>query len=161
MTESKVTRRAADLLQRLVNRVSHSTGASLAVMQSAELTLPQVLVLSRVAHGTAASTSTLAAAAGGSLPAASQMIDRLVRQGYLKRHQDGVDRRRSFLSVTLRGRAVLRKLAESRVTEYASGLDRASPKRLRELEKILRLILIELEADVPALSGGKPRGRTR
>lgn len=160
MTESKVTVRAAEFLQRLVNRVSHSTGASLAVMQSAELTLPQVLVLSRVAHGTAASTSTLAAAAGGSPAAASQMIDRLVRLGYLKRHQDGVDRRRSFLSVTSRGHAVLRKLAAARVAEYASGLDRASPKRLRELEEILRLLLIELEEDAPAARSESDSGRT-
>ena len=114
-------------------------------MQSAELTLPQVLLLSRVAHGAAASTSALAAAAGGSLPAASQMIDRLVRLGYLKRTEDAIDRRRSFLTVTSRGQAVLRKLAAARIAEYARGLARASPKRIRELERSLRLILIEFE----------------
>lgn len=145
MTESKAAP-AADLLQRLVNHVSHSTGASLAVMQSAALTLPQVLLLSRVAHGAAASTSALAAATGGSLPAASQMIDRLVRQGYLKRTEDAIDRRRSLLTVTSRGRTVLRRLAAARTAEYARGLARASPKRIRELERSLRLILTELKS---------------
>ena len=145
MTESKTRARVANLLLRLVNHVSHSTGASLAIMRSAGLTLPQVLLLSRVEHGAAASTSTLAAAAGGSLPAASQMIDRLARQGYLERHQDAIDRRRSLLTVTSRGRIVLRRLSDARVAEYAHGLARASPKRVGELERILRLLLTDLE----------------
>lgn len=161
MTESKGLERVAELLQRLVNRVSHSTGASLAVMHSAELTLPQVLLLNRVAHGAAASTSTLAAAGGGSAAAASQMIDRLVRQGYLRRHQDAADRRRSFLSVTSRGHTVLNKLAAARIIEYASSLNRASPKRLRQLERVLRPLLIELEAFAPAPSGKNTIGQTR
>jgi DNA-binding MarR family transcriptional regulator len=164
MTESKVgghrastlTARAAALLQRLVNQVSHSTGASLAVMQSAGLTLPQVLLLNRVMHGVAASISSLAARTGGSLPAVSQMIDRLVRQGYLVRHQDASDRRRGVLTVTSRARAVLRRLAAARAAEYARGLGRVSPKHIGSLERVLGPLVAELESS--AILSGETRG---
>jgi len=148
MSESKPVRAAA-LLQRLVNHISHSTGTSLAIMESAQLTLPQVLLLNRVAGGAAVSTSTLAAAADRSLPAASQMIDRLVRQAHLQRHHDEIDRRRSSLSVTSSGRAVLRRLVAARNADYAHGLAPLSPKRIAELERILRQLLIELDPPVP------------
>ncbi|MGH7615603.1 MAG: MarR family transcriptional regulator [Gemmatimonadaceae bacterium] len=157
MNESKAPTRVAGLLERLVNHVSHSTGASLAVMQRAELTLPQVLLLNRVAHGAAASTTALAASTGGSLSAVSQMIDRLVRQGFLTRHRDAADRRRGVLQVTPSARAVLRRLAAARRAEYAQGLGRASPKRLGMLERVLEPLVTELDAT----SAGRSELRAR
>lgn len=55
-----------------------------------------------------------------SLPAASRMVDDLVRRGFVQRAEDAEDRRMKRVSVTEAGRTVIRRLNASRLT----GLDR-------------------------------------
>jgi DNA-binding MarR family transcriptional regulator len=145
-------------LLRLVNRVAHRHGASLAVMQEAALTLPQVLLLSRVAEGHARIPSELAAVSGGSLPAVSQMIERLVRQQYLARGEDPTDRRRKTLSATPAAQAVLLRLAAARAAEYGEGLAPLSAERLRALAAVLEAVLAELGRDTAFAGSSAPGG---
>ncbi len=54
-----------------------------------------------------------------SLPAASRTVDDLVRRGMVTRHEDEEDRRMKRVSLTDRGRAVIRELNAARL----SGLE--------------------------------------
>lgn len=63
-----------------------------------------------------------------SLPAASRMVDDLVRRGFLERHEDTEDRRMKRISLTDDGRAVIRKINAARLNglqEFIDGLDEA------------------------------------
>src|SRR5258708_2930726 len=91
---------AGAALRRLVDLVSHRSGLALALMNEAAITLPQVLLLSHVERRGSASPSELAEAMHASLSAVSQMIDRLVRQGFLHRADDPGDRRRKSVTAT-------------------------------------------------------------
>jgi DNA-binding MarR family transcriptional regulator len=99
--------RAGELLRRLVDRISHRSGAALALMARAEVTLPQLLLLARVERLGTATPSAVAEASGASLPAVSQMIERLVKQGLLARSEHAGDRRRRTLAVPPRGKRLL------------------------------------------------------
>src|SRR2546423_8684524 len=81
------TSRAAVALRRLVDRVSHRSGLALATMSDASVTVPQVLLLNHVTHGRATSASELATVMRVSLPAVSQMIDRLAPPGFVQRRE--------------------------------------------------------------------------
>jgi DNA-binding MarR family transcriptional regulator len=54
-----------------------------------------------------------------SLPAASRTVDDLVRRGMVQRHEDEADRRMKRISLTDRGRSVIRRLNAARL----SGLE--------------------------------------
>jgi DNA-binding MarR family transcriptional regulator len=136
---------AGTALRRLVDLVSHRSGLALAAMSEASVTLPQVLLLNHVERRGSASPTDLAEAVHVSLPAASQMIDRLVKQGLLSRTEDPVDRRRKSLATTARARSLLRKLGTSRSADYELGLAAVSPELLRQLAALLERVVLEIE----------------
>jgi DNA-binding MarR family transcriptional regulator len=137
--------RTGELLRRLVDRISHRSGAALAIMEQAGLTLPQLLLLARVARLGRASLSALAEASGASLPAASQMSERLVRQGLLARADDPADRRRRALAPTRRGREVLARVGAARAADYAVSLEAVPAPLLRALAEALAPIVERIE----------------
>jgi DNA-binding MarR family transcriptional regulator len=134
---------AGEALQRLVNLVSHRTGATIAIMSEAAVTLPQVLALSRVEAAGSASPSDLAP--GASPPAASQMIDRLVQQGLLHRAEDPVDRRRKTITLTAAARGFLEKLEAARAADYELGLAPLGAEARSALTAALQQAAAEVE----------------
>ncbi len=137
--------RAGEALRRLVDLVSHRSGLALSVMSEAAVTLPQVLLLNQVERREATSPSEIAAAMRASLPAASQMIDRLVQQGLLERAEDAEDRRRKTLATTVPARALLRKLREARGGDYERGLAPVDEKLLAEMVRLIERVVAQLE----------------
>ncbi len=137
---------AGALLRRLVDRISHRSGAALAILATAEVTFPQLILLARVQRLGTASLSALAEVSGASLPAASQMIDRLVRLGMLARADDPADRRRRALALTARGRELLARVAAARAADYAESLAGLPPALLRALAGALAPAVEALEA---------------
>ncbi len=148
--------RVGELLRRLVDHISHRSGAVLALMGEAGITLPQLLLLARVGPRGSALPSRLAAAAGASLPATSQMLERLVAQGLVSRGEDAADRRRRTVVLTARGRRLLEQVAAARAAEYAQGLAGAPPRLLERLAEALEPILALAE-----VAGGPARGNDR
>ena len=69
--------RTGDALRRLVDLVSHGSGAVFTLMNDASITLPQVLLISRVEKFGSASLSDLAEGSTASAAALSQMIELL------------------------------------------------------------------------------------
>jgi DNA-binding MarR family transcriptional regulator len=137
--------RAGDALRRLVDLVSHGSGAVFMVMSDASVTLPQVLLISRVEKAGSASLSDLAEGSTASTAALSQMIERLVQQGLLDRAEDPVDRRRKAVRVTSRARAFLRKLEAARSADYELGLASLGDELRARLAAVLERAIAEIE----------------
>lgn len=138
-------RRLGDLLQDLVNRISHRSGKTLAIMNEALVTLQQVLLLNRIAERSGNSTSSeLAAALHMSLPSVSQMIDRLHQLGLVDRAEMSEDRRKRRIRLTPRGSELLTRIRKARSAEYEAGVVRLSPQLRADLEAVLKRALDEL-----------------
>ena len=141
---SSKTDEVGALLLALVDRVSHRGGDTLALLNEAGLTLPQVLFLTRLRQAGQSTPSELAERLNMSLPATSQMVDRLFKLDFLTRSEDEDDRRRKRLAVTPAGERMLDKLARARAAEYATGTARLSPAVRRELAAALAKAVREL-----------------
>ncbi len=136
---------AGDALRRLVDLASHSAGLALALMNDASVTLPQVLLMSRVDQFGSASLSDLAEGLSASTAALSQMIERLVRQGLLHRAEDVTDRRRKAIGLTPRARALLRNLEAARSRDYDVGLAVVAHELRAQLATVLEQVVAEIE----------------
>lgn len=137
--------RGGDALRRLVDLVSHGAGLALALMNDAAVTLPQVLLMSRIERFGSASLSDLAQGAGVSPAALSQMIDRLVRQGLLDRTEDAFDRRRKAIRLTPPAHEFLRKLEAARSAEYQLGLSLLDQELQEELAAVLERVIASID----------------
>jgi DNA-binding MarR family transcriptional regulator len=141
-----------DLLQEFVNRISHLQGNTLAVLTEESVTLHQVLLLRRMMQLGESSPSDLATVMRMSLPAVSQMIDRLFALGLVTRTEATDDRRRKRIAVTGKGESLLARLRRARATEYASGTSRLSPTVRSELISVLGKALRELPEEAHAFA---------
>jgi hypothetical protein len=77
-----------------------------------------------------------------SLPAASRMVDDLVRRGFVERHEDHEDRRMKRVRVTESARAVIRSINAARLSgleQFALGLTDAERRALADaLDELLK-----------------------
>ena len=133
-----------ELLLALVDRVSHRGGDTLALMNEAGMTLPQLLFLARLRQAGVCTASELADRLNMSMPAVSQMVDRLFRLGLLTRAEDAEDRRRKQLATTPRADTLLDKITRARAAEYSKGTARLSPAVRKELATALQKAVREL-----------------
>ena len=133
------------LFSELVNRVSHGSGDTLRIMAEAQVTLQQVLLLTRLRETGSSSASDLAAMLRLSLPAVSQAVDRLVRMELVSRMEDGADRRRKRIATTAKANALLERLSRARANDYDIGLSRLPQKTQERFEQLLREALGQLQ----------------
>jgi DNA-binding MarR family transcriptional regulator len=106
-----------------------------------ELTLTQIKLLHHLEQAEA--PLTLKEAAGlvrVSLPAASRLVDDLVRRGFAQRDEDLVDRRMKRVSLTNDGRAVIRRLNAARL----SGLQEFTETLTDDERELLQTALSKL-----------------
>ncbi len=147
--------RLGGLIERFVNAVSHPRGRALAFLSEAAVTVDQAILLHHAASPGSTAT-TLAAQMNLSLPSMSQMIERLVKLGYLERLADPADRRRKIIVVTSQGKVLLAEFREIRSAEYAFGTARLRPSTKRILAEALTRVLTELN-DVDSDDRRDPR----
>jgi DNA-binding MarR family transcriptional regulator len=133
-----------DLLQGLVNLVSHRGGQTLTIMNEASVTLQQVILLSRLAESGMSTASELAATLGMSMSSVSQMIDRLFQLDLVTRAEMLEDRRKKQIALTPKGRALLHRLHEARSAEFEAGVARLPPQLRADLTLVLARALREL-----------------
>lgn len=107
-------------------------GRSLPLLHAAKLTTPQLAALEFVFERR--TISTVASYLGLSRPATSQMIQKLVRRGLIRRSEGAIDRREKTVALTAKGKALLKKIAAARSARFAksvSVLPRRSASRLK------------------------------
>jgi DNA-binding MarR family transcriptional regulator len=146
-----------DLLEQFVNRISHQQGKTLTVLTDESVTLQQVLLLRRVEQTGKCTPSEIAARMRMSLPAVSQMIDRLFVLGFLVRTESPNDRRRKDVAVTPRGGRLLRRIRKARASEYAAGVAALPPGLRSDLAILLRKALAGLPDESDALERAASR----
>jgi len=146
-------------LQRLINLISHRSGKVISIMNEASVTLPQVLLMNRIAAIGATSPSDIALEAQASAPAASQMIERLFRQGLLRRIEDPSDRRRKVISLSPAARSLLRKLEAARAADYELGLATLGADLKSAMAALLRQAADELQGAPSSARGVRSAAR--
>jgi DNA-binding MarR family transcriptional regulator len=92
-----------------------------------------------------------------SLPAVSQMIERLFLLGLITRTEAPDDRRRKNLALTQKGQTLLHRVRKARAAEYAAGTAGLSPELRKQLSRLLRKALAELTEESRAVSPAKTR----
>lgn len=98
-----------------------------------ELTYAQAQVLFYVHRHAGCLVSAVARAYAVTLPAASQIVDRLADKRFLTRHHDPADRRVTRLRLTREGNALARELEAIQVAGLAAALGRLTPEARRKL----------------------------
>jgi DNA-binding MarR family transcriptional regulator len=93
-------------------------------MDESGLSFTQVNLLMRLYHGGKIGVSELGDHLGISNAAASQAIDRLVKDGLLERAEDPQDRRAKLLTLTKDGQALIERGIEAR-SQWIAGLTEA------------------------------------
>ncbi|MDQ6936382.1 MAG: MarR family transcriptional regulator [Actinomycetota bacterium] len=89
------------------------------------------------AAGTELSVSAVAAALSVDLPRASRLIARAVAEGYLQRHSDPTDGRRSLLRLTGHGAKALESMHDSRRQLMARAMAGWSAEEQRQFARLL------------------------
>jgi DNA-binding MarR family transcriptional regulator len=146
-----------ELLQEFVNRISHGQGKTLAIFTEESVTLQQILLLRHLQQCGESTSSELAERMHMSLPAVSQMIERLFLLGLITRTEAPDDRRRKNLALTQKGQTLLHRVRKARAAEYAAGTAGLSPELRKQLSRLLRKALTELPEESRAVSPAKTR----
>ncbi len=131
----------------------HDAGRTLSLLQSAGLTTAQVAVLEFVRD--ARTVSAIARHLGLSRPAASQLTDRLARNGLILRTEGTEDRRQRFVVLSPRGAALVDRIAAARAARFADALSHLEPAVAARLEAALAEVAATLNRE-PVEDSRKP-----
>lgn len=134
-----------------------SAGDSLALMNEASLTMPQLVTLHMLTHADNRSVGAIAACLRLSPPATSHLIDRLVRARLVARTEDPEDRRQKRVSITEAGRELVERINNERSREVSLVLARVNPVLRRQFAEVLERVVDELAA-LPIPGMGPARG---
>jgi DNA-binding MarR family transcriptional regulator len=119
------------------------------------LTTAQVKVLLQLSARGQMSVGEIATALGISMPAASELVDRLVEAGHLTRAACPEDRRRVLVAATPDSEQIAQRLRDVRRAQLRSALARLSADQRPSFIPVLEALVASLnEADVPSETGG-------
>ncbi len=110
------------------------------------LSMTQVFALRYIHRQGECNISDLAKALGVSNAAASQMLDRLVQQGYVLRQENPRDRRNKRLMLTPEGQQVLAEITPSRRAVFEEVTKLLSPQETAAVTEALSLLLRKMRA---------------
>ena len=127
-------RRIMRILRVAEQRTQQETGVSAA----------QLLVLQHLGDSGALSLTELADRTSTDRSSVTDVVERLVEQRLARRVRDPEDGRRACISMTARGRAILRRAAQSPAAILVAGLRGLSPSQLtavgRSLDRLSRAL---------------------
>ena len=114
---------------RLLNE--HGEGQTLAIMNQAGLTLPQLVSLQELRSRGPHTISALARRISLSLAATSHLVDRLVQGRLVHRREDPLDRRQRFVEITPTGKRLVERLTTTK-REFLGRAIAKAPSGVRE-----------------------------
>jgi DNA-binding MarR family transcriptional regulator len=112
--------------------------------QQLDVTPAQVKVLLQLSRKEKMSVGEIADALFVSMPAASEIIDRLVETGLVVRAPDPTDRRRVIVSTTTESQEAIDRLLDLRRTQIRKALLRLSPEERPVAARALEALIAEL-----------------
>ena len=127
-------------------------------LRKTELNYAQYGVLMRLYHTGDCAVSDLSKPFGITIPAASQLVDKLVQEGLVERTESERDRRMKHLALTSHGRALVRAGMDARL-DWAHKLSAALAPEQRDniVQAMVDLIAAaqDLEEPLPEARNGK------
>ena len=113
----------------------------------AGLSVPQFRLLRFVRRNPGTGLSALAEHLGTTMPAASQLVERVVRAGFVTREQHPKERRRVELHITEAGDAVLAQCDERTRAWLCERLEGLDPEQLEAIAAALRQVRSVVETE--------------
>jgi DNA-binding MarR family transcriptional regulator len=124
----------------------HDAGRTMPILHASRLTMPQLAVLESASEPR--TVSAIATYLGLSRPAASQLIDKLVRSRLVRRAEGTTDRRERHVVLSAKGKRLVERIAAARAARFDSSLATLAPATSARLESILGEVISALhEAD--------------
>src|SRR5262245_39601406 len=124
-------------------------------LKEKELNYAQYGVLMRLYHHGDCAVSALSKPFGITMPAASQLVDKLVQEGYVERTESPLDRRMKQLALTSRGRALVRDSMDARLDWTSALSETLGPGQLETIAQALaELIAATQSLETPDPSWG-------
>ncbi|MGH2533566.1 MAG: MarR family winged helix-turn-helix transcriptional regulator [Thermomicrobiales bacterium] len=139
---------ATELLPR-VSKLMHATMAC--YPHTANRTFAQRRALAQLYNGGGSSLGEVAQAVGLSMPATSEMIDRLVEEGMVARMVNPADRRQIILQLTPTARTIGDEIHAIHRGQVQAALDRMAPEERPIFVRSLRALAEALHESVDAL----------
>jgi DNA-binding MarR family transcriptional regulator len=133
-------------------------GRTLPLLYESEITTPQLAVLEFTTQPR--TISALSGHLGLSLPATSQMVQKLVKRGLICRSEGMVDRREKRVVLAAAGESLLGAIAAARAARFEVSLASLPPQIAARLGSALREASDALEHAAPA-SSTAPSRRTK
>jgi DNA-binding MarR family transcriptional regulator len=117
----------------------HDAGRTLPILHATKLTTPQVALLEFVREPK--TVSAVATHLGLSRPATSQLIDKVVRGGFVRRKEGETDRRERYVVLSARGGALVDRLAAARAARFAASLAALPPPVAARFHAVLKEVV--------------------
>ena len=134
----------AKLLARFLGEMHrYDAGRALPLLHAAKLTTTQLAALEFVSGPR--TISAVASFLGLSLPATSQMIQKLVHRGLVRRSEGVSDRREKAVVLSARGKALLAKIAAARSARFTASISVLPPRTAARLRGALREAVHHME----------------
>ena len=118
--------------------------------KSSGLSMPQFSIVMQLHHNGAFGMSEVSERFEITPAAASQLVDKLVQNGFVQREEDPKDRRAKSLNLTDKGRELVRRGAQERyhwVDDLAGKLSATERVKVSEALEMMTKAVKELEAD--------------
>ncbi|MFA6169527.1 MAG: MarR family transcriptional regulator [Candidatus Margulisiibacteriota bacterium] len=113
--------------------------------ENCDITMPQCLVM-RVAYlNDSCKMSDISNALGVTMANVTSMVDRLIRDGYVERHEDPADRRIVRISLTKEGRKTYEAVREGKRRHFMMIFSKISVKERNQLLEIMQKVAQELK----------------
>ncbi|HEV8409415.1 MAG TPA: MarR family transcriptional regulator [Gemmatimonadaceae bacterium] len=137
----------AETLDRIRTLVAVLTQSARAVERSTGITNAQLFLLQQLASAPSLSVSDLAARARTQLSTISIVIARLVRAGLAAKQRSSEDRRMAHITITPKGRRLLRHAPTPPTSALLRAIERLSDRDARALSGGVRALLDTLDLE--------------
>jgi DNA-binding MarR family transcriptional regulator len=151
--DARTARDLNELLHDMMVAFGHTSGSGIvAVVNDADLTLPQIIILGMLQQDpqTVSRLSEMIKLTPG---AVSRLVDRMVRKGLVSRKEGDGDRRQKMLSLTPAGRRLRGRVERASTGSFAAALSELDSALAIELKNVLKRVVAALCA--PSSTTGK------
>jgi MarR family transcriptional regulator, organic hydroperoxide resistance regulator len=132
--------------------MQHSMRQNMQFWRESKLSMPQGIVMSKLARVQMCGVSDVAEFLDVTPAAASQTVDRMVQMGYLERTEDPNDRRVKQITLSARGKEMVKESIQARMSWFKDLVRFLSPNEQASIAESLRVLIRathELEAQTP------------
>lgn len=150
MEKQNLVEQAGDLMGRLSAEImKYSSRDTLRLIQREGLSMPRMVTLMFVARFGSVTISAVRDHLNLALGTTSQIIDQLVIDGYLERHESHEDRRHKHVTLTERGRQFVAEVHRIRAVELTQRLTALPDTLLEQVIVVMGEVVTHLEAERP------------